>query len=224
MDKNFTDSLRTIINNKRAEAKKKRGDRVALVGFGSFSKARTGRNPKTGAEMQIPKKKLGFPGSTERFLTAYAKIAEKLAVSNPEVAKKFTDKIAAIREEQDEVAITSYKRGPVKFKAGSELADNVKSASMPAKKTVKFKAGSELADNVKSASPADVKKLADELVNLTVKETNETSKKEEPKKDSEPMDADSDDDGLLDGKVESADEAESLKAKFEEAGAEVELK
>jgi len=52
------------------------GDRVALVGFGSFSvaerKARTGRNPKTGAEMQIPAKKV------------------------------------------------------VKFKAGSELADNVK--------------------------------------------------------------------------------------------------
>ena len=54
----------------------KEGDRVALVGFGSFSiaerKARTGRNPKTGAEMQIPAKKV------------------------------------------------------VKFKAGSELADNVK--------------------------------------------------------------------------------------------------
>ena len=36
------------------------GDRVALVGFGSFSianrSARTGRNPKTGAEMQIPAK------------------------------------------------------------------------------------------------------------------------------------------------------------------------
>jgi len=38
----------------------KKGDRVALVGFGSFSianrSARTGRNPKTGAEMQIPAK------------------------------------------------------------------------------------------------------------------------------------------------------------------------
>ncbi len=38
----------------------KSGDRVALVGFGSFSisnrAARTGRNPKTGAEMQIPAK------------------------------------------------------------------------------------------------------------------------------------------------------------------------
>lgn len=38
------------------------GDRVALVGFGSFSiserSARTGRNPKTGAEMQIPAKKV----------------------------------------------------------------------------------------------------------------------------------------------------------------------
>ncbi len=40
----------------------KSGDRVALVGFGSFSvaqrSARTGRNPKTGAEMQIPAKKV----------------------------------------------------------------------------------------------------------------------------------------------------------------------
>ena len=40
----------------------KKGDRVALVGFGSLSvakrAARTGRNPKTGQEMQIPAKKV----------------------------------------------------------------------------------------------------------------------------------------------------------------------
>lgn len=40
----------------------KKGDRVALVGFGSFSvakrAARTGRNPKTGQYMQIPAKKV----------------------------------------------------------------------------------------------------------------------------------------------------------------------
>ena len=40
----------------------KKGDRVALVGFGSFSisqrKARTGRNPQTGAEIRIPAKKV----------------------------------------------------------------------------------------------------------------------------------------------------------------------
>ncbi len=40
----------------------KKGDRVALVGFGSFSisnrKARTGRNPQTGAEIKIPAKKV----------------------------------------------------------------------------------------------------------------------------------------------------------------------
>ncbi|MDA3817013.1 MAG: HU family DNA-binding protein [Prolixibacteraceae bacterium] len=38
----------------------KSGDRVALVGFGSFSvskrSARTGRNPQTGKEIQIPEK------------------------------------------------------------------------------------------------------------------------------------------------------------------------
>ena len=38
----------------------KQGDRVALVGFGSFSvskrNARTGRNPQTGKEIQIPAK------------------------------------------------------------------------------------------------------------------------------------------------------------------------
>ncbi|MCF8358050.1 MAG: HU family DNA-binding protein [Prolixibacteraceae bacterium] len=38
----------------------KSGDRVALVGFGSFSvakrSARTGRNPQTGAEITIPSK------------------------------------------------------------------------------------------------------------------------------------------------------------------------
>ncbi len=83
------DAMASDANLTKADAKKaldafinsttgalKGGDRVALVGFGSFSianrSARTGRNPKTGAEMQIPAKKV------------------------------------------------------VKFKAGSELADNVK--------------------------------------------------------------------------------------------------
>jgi len=40
----------------------KKGDRVALVGFGSFSvskrAARKGRNPKTGLEIKIPAKKV----------------------------------------------------------------------------------------------------------------------------------------------------------------------
>ncbi len=40
----------------------KKGDRVALVGFGSFSvstrSARKGRNPQTGAEINIPAKKV----------------------------------------------------------------------------------------------------------------------------------------------------------------------
>jgi len=40
----------------------KEGGRVALVGFGSFSvserSARTGRNPQTGQEIQIPAKKV----------------------------------------------------------------------------------------------------------------------------------------------------------------------
>jgi DNA-binding protein HU-beta len=40
----------------------KQGDRVALVGFGSFSvskrNARTGRNPQTGKEIKIPAKQV----------------------------------------------------------------------------------------------------------------------------------------------------------------------
>jgi len=40
----------------------KKGDKVTLTGFGTFSvskrKARTGRNPKTGASIQIPAKKV----------------------------------------------------------------------------------------------------------------------------------------------------------------------
>ena len=40
----------------------KKGDRVALVGFGSFSvakrSARIGRNPQTGKEIKIPAKKV----------------------------------------------------------------------------------------------------------------------------------------------------------------------
>ena len=69
------DAMASEANLTKADAKKaldafissttsalKEGDRVALVGFGSFSisnrSARTGRNPKTGAEMQIPAKKV----------------------------------------------------------------------------------------------------------------------------------------------------------------------
>jgi len=40
----------------------KKGDRISLVGFGSFSvsqrSARTGRNPQTGKEIKIPAKKV----------------------------------------------------------------------------------------------------------------------------------------------------------------------
>ena len=40
----------------------KSGDRIALIGFGSFSitkrSARTGRNPQTGAEINIPAKSI----------------------------------------------------------------------------------------------------------------------------------------------------------------------
>ena len=38
----------------------KKGDKVALIGFGTFSvverAARTGRNPRTGATLEVPKK------------------------------------------------------------------------------------------------------------------------------------------------------------------------
>ena len=40
----------------------KKGDKVTLIGFGTFSsvkrKARKGRNPKTGAEIKIPARKV----------------------------------------------------------------------------------------------------------------------------------------------------------------------
>ena len=69
------DAMASEANLTKADAKKaldafinttgaalKGGERVALVGFGSFSvaqrSARTGRNPKTGAEMEIPAKKV----------------------------------------------------------------------------------------------------------------------------------------------------------------------
>lgn len=69
------DAMASEANLTKADAKKaldafisststalKGGDRIALVGFGSFSvaerSARTGRNPKTGAEMKIPAKKV----------------------------------------------------------------------------------------------------------------------------------------------------------------------
>jgi DNA-binding protein HU-beta len=48
----------------------KKGDRIALIGFGSFSiakrNARTGRNPQTGKEIIIPAKKtVKFKAGTE---------------------------------------------------------------------------------------------------------------------------------------------------------------
>ncbi|GHU95218.1 DNA-binding protein HU-beta [Bacteroidia bacterium] len=48
----------------------KKGDKVALVGFGTFSvatrKARTGRNPRTGTEIKIKAKKVAkFKASSE---------------------------------------------------------------------------------------------------------------------------------------------------------------
>jgi DNA-binding protein HU-beta len=69
------DAIASQANLTKADAKKaldafvntttkalKKGDRVALVGFGSFSvakrSARTGRNPQTGAPIQIPAKKV----------------------------------------------------------------------------------------------------------------------------------------------------------------------
>ena len=53
-------SINSILEGITAELKK--GGRVSLVGFGSFSvgsrKARTGRNPQTGKEIKIPAKKV----------------------------------------------------------------------------------------------------------------------------------------------------------------------
>ncbi len=69
------DAMATSAGLSKADAKKaldafvgattdalKKGDRVALVGFGSFSvstrSARKGRNPQTGKEISIPAKKV----------------------------------------------------------------------------------------------------------------------------------------------------------------------
>lgn len=53
-------ALDAFINSTTGALKK--GDRLSLIGFGSFSisdrKARTGRNPRTGKEIQIPAKKV----------------------------------------------------------------------------------------------------------------------------------------------------------------------
>ncbi len=53
-------ALDAFVNNTTKALKK--GDRVALVGFGSFSvskrSARTGRNPQTGAPIKIAAKKV----------------------------------------------------------------------------------------------------------------------------------------------------------------------
>jgi DNA-binding protein HU-beta len=52
------DALNSVLDSVVATLKK--GDKVTLVGFGTFSvsqrSARTGRNPQTGAEIKIPAK------------------------------------------------------------------------------------------------------------------------------------------------------------------------
>ena len=63
--------LDSVINNVTESLKK--GDKVTLVGFGTFSvtkrKARTGRNPQTGKEIKIPARKVAK-------FSAGAKLAE----------------------------------------------------------------------------------------------------------------------------------------------------
>ncbi len=68
----------------------KAGDKIALVGFGTFSAvtraARTGRNPQTGKEMKIAAKTNGkfSPGKALKDLTAKpAKAAAKAAKPAP---------------------------------------------------------------------------------------------------------------------------------------------
>ena len=62
---NVIDAVTEVIGNALS-----RGEKVVLVGFGTFQvvnkKARTGRNPQTGATIQIPAKKVPkfAPGKT----------------------------------------------------------------------------------------------------------------------------------------------------------------
>lgn len=55
-----TKALNSAINGVQTELK--RGRKVTLVGFGTFSvakrRARTGRNPQTGASLKIPARKI----------------------------------------------------------------------------------------------------------------------------------------------------------------------
>ena len=55
-----TKALNSVLNGVQATLKK--GDKVTLVGFGTFSvgkrKARTGRNPQTGASLKIPARRV----------------------------------------------------------------------------------------------------------------------------------------------------------------------
>ena len=55
-----TNALNSVIRNIQATMKK--GGKVTLVGFGTFSagkrKARTGRNPQTGAALKIPARRV----------------------------------------------------------------------------------------------------------------------------------------------------------------------
>ena len=55
-----TKALNSVLANIQAAMRK--GDKVTLVGFGTFSvgkrKARTGRNPQTGAALKIPARRV----------------------------------------------------------------------------------------------------------------------------------------------------------------------
>ena len=72
--KQAEECLNAFIESVEKEVSK--GDEVTLVGFGTFGvakrKARTGRNPQTGAEIKIPAKKVPrfVPGKAFKALVA----------------------------------------------------------------------------------------------------------------------------------------------------------
>ncbi len=200
----MADIFNTISNDTLVkEIIKGKKDRVQLVGFGSFSKTKSTTQ--------------GFPGSTDRFLTGRIKyshivlkrIAEKLKEVNPEFAEKLIahELSHVVQEGNTKVVKATPAKKVVKFKAGSELADSVKSV------TPENGGDAEVEVITYKSEPADVKKLADELVNLTVKESGEPVPGAEILIEQEET-----------TEVKSTVEAEALKSQLEEEGAEVELK
>ena len=137
-----------------------RGEKVAISGFGSFEKAvrnaRTGRNPRTGAKVRIPKTSVPRfkAGTSFKTYVANPKALPKAAVAAKAAVKAPTKAAvtkAAVKAPAKRVAATkAAAKAPAK--AAAKAAAVKAPAKAPAKRSAAAKAPAKRATAVKRTS------------------------------------------------------------------------